>query len=463
MGRINTDLLRGVYSGTGSKPFRPELMLAVALVQILIGRTSPAQWFRDATSRDQCKLVGQGIAPSRSAWYDFRDRAAKFIGALHQHIINDATDTDLIDPVEVAVDGTFTAANASRHKIYNLKQINRRLNKLKRVIRSLDDPLQIAAAKPLQKVPKWIAPTTAGRGRQLESLRQAKRELLNKIDDNRKAHSRYRRDEAKMVVSPADPEAVIGRDKHDVVRPLYNIQYMTDCESGVILGFEVFRQNSDNTTLGPMIEHCQRIVGGRLQIVHADASYCSILDLMDCERLKIDLWAPVQDNTMQQRKLANGHTQIPSGEFNFDSSTGELQCPAGHAMKQVRNVHLPRACGRTVPELRFEQLEENCSACPLAVKCLGDNAKRRTISRQKDQHLLDAQREKMSGEAGRRSRIKRGSSVERSFGDRKLHRNQAHQNGRGIARVRTEVGLVAIAQNILTLYNREKRCKNTSP
>ncbi|XZE54186.1 transposase [Planctomycetaceae bacterium SH139] len=232
---------------------------------------------------------------------------------------------------------------------------------------------------------------------------------------------------------------------------------MTDCQSGVILSFEVFRQNSDNTTLGPMIEQCQRIIKGRLQTIHADASYCSILDLKDCERLGIDLWAPVQDNIMQQRKLANGHLQIPSGKFDFDSSTGELGCLGGHAMKLVRTVELPRACGRTVPELRFEQSEEHCAVCPLAAQCLGDRSKRRTVSRQKDQHLLDTQKEKMSSESGRRSRSKRGSSVERSFGDGKLHRNQANRHGRGLSRVRAEVVLLAIAQSTLTLHNREKR------
>jgi hypothetical protein len=211
-----------------------------------------------------------------------------------------------------------------------------------------------------------------------------------------------------------------------------------------------------------MIVKCQSIVRGRLQTIHADASYCSILDLKDCERLGIDLWAPVQDNLMQRRKLTNGQLQIPSGEFDFDSSTGELRCPAGHAMQLMRTVEIPRACGRTVPELRFEQSVEYCSVCPLAAQCLGDRSKRRTISRQKDQHILDAQKEKMSGEAGRRSRGKRGRSVERSFGDGKLHRNQSRQHGRGMSRVRSEVGLLVLAQNTLTLYNREKRSEKAS-
>lgn len=266
-----------------------------------------------------------------------------------------------------------------------------------------------------------------------------------------------------MVVSPADPEAVIGRDKHDVLRPLYNTQIMTDCDSGVILSFEVFRLNSDNGTLGPMIRQCRRIVGDRLRTLHADSGYCSILDLKDCESLGIDLWAPVQNNTMQQRKLASGQIQIPSGEFEFDVSTGELTCPGGHPMKLVRTVEVPRSCGRTVPELRFEQSVERCSMCPLASRCLGNRSTRRTVSRQQDQPLLDMQKIKMSGEEGRSSARKRGSSVERSFGDGKLHRNQSWQNGRGLARVRTEVGLLAIAQNTLLLSNREKRSKTVPP
>lgn len=463
LSRIDVEPLREVYRGTGSKPYPPELMLALVIVEILIGRTSPAHWAADASTRDQCKLVGQGITPSRTACYEFRNRASKIIDNVHEQITKDATDSGLIEPVEASVDGTFAAASASRHKIFNLKQINRRLSKLKRAIRLLDDPHRVAPAKPLGKIPKWIAKTATGRLRQLATYREAKQEILNKIHENRQAHSRYRRDESKIVLSPVDPEAVIGRDKFEVLRPLYNVQYVTDCQSGVVLSFEVFRQNNDNSTLGPMVERSQRIVGPQLKTIHADAGYCSILDIKDCARLGVDLRAPVQNNTMQQRKLANGQFQIPSGEFNFDSSTGALRCPNGHPMMLVRTVEVPRACGRMVPELRFEQLEEKCNVCPLAARCIGDKSKRRTVSRQKEQHLLDAQQNKMSGEEGRRSRGKRGGSVERSFGDRKRHRCTGHQSGRGLLRVRTEVGLVAIAQNILLLYNREKRRENVSP
>jgi len=122
---------------------------------------------------------------------------------------------------------------------------------------------------------------------------------------------------------------------------------MTDCGSEVIIAFGVWSQANDHGTLVPMIEKTQRATGGRLRTVHADSGYCSILDLQDCASLNIDLYAPVQDNTNQPgRKSGSGASQIPSREFKFDKSTRELTCPAGHAMKLVREVQVPRADGR---------------------------------------------------------------------------------------------------------------------
>lgn len=435
-------------------------MLGIALLEILRGDTSPARWHQDAGTRQQCRLLGQGITPSRTAWYDFRDRSGKFIEQVHHDMMAHAIDQELMDPKECALDGTFTSAAASRHKIYNLKQINRRLGKLKRVIRSLDQPSQVASAKQLAVIPRWIAPTLTGRAEQLDRFGKAKRRMLENIGENRKKHCRYRRDESRMVLSPADIDAVIGRDKHKVLRPLYNTQLMTDCCSDVIVAFGVWAQANDNGTLVPMIEKTQQAIGGRLRTVHADSGYCSILDLKDCQSLSIDLYAPVQDNTNQPgRKSGSGESQLPSRDFAFDESTREMTCPGGHAMKLVREVQVPRADGRRLGELRYEQSVKHCSGCPLASRCLGGKAKRRTVSRQSDQAILDRQKQKMESPAGKRSQRLRGQVIERRFGDGKKHRGQGTQNGRGLARVKAEVGLLVVAQNTLTLWHLGNRSK----
>ena len=112
---IDVESIRNVYRGTGSKPYPPERMLAIALYEILTGVSSPSDWHRDADTRDQCKLLGRGISPSKSVWYDFRDRCAKFIDSVHQSLVGKAIERKQIGPTECSLDGTFTAAAASRH------------------------------------------------------------------------------------------------------------------------------------------------------------------------------------------------------------------------------------------------------------------------------------------------------------------------------------------------------------
>ena len=446
--------LHDVYRGTGSAAYPPELMLAIALVEILNGQTSPARWFRDATTRDQCKFVGRGISPSRTAWYDFRDRAGKFIDSVHQQLVNHAIDQQLIAPKECAIDGTFSAAAASRHKIYNLKQINRRLNPLKRAIQMLDAPEQIAAQTPLSKIPRWIAPTPIGRNRQLTQFRLAKRRMLENIGENRLKYSRYRRDESRLTISPTDIDAVIGKDKSKVIRPLYNTQTMADCGSEMIVAFDVWAQANDTGTLIPMVKKTQQIVGGVLETVHADSSYCSILELKDCQSLGVELLAPVQDNTQEvNRKSISGQKQIASSEFVFQESSCRLTCPQGHDMKLLRTAQVPRADGRRLGQYLFEQSVEYCQRCPLASRCLSGKAKQRKVSRQVEQPLLDLQIKKMASERGKRSQRLRAQTIERRFADGKRHRGQGQQNGRGLLRVKAEVGLLVLAQNTLTLYN----------
>jgi hypothetical protein len=101
---------------------------------ILQGLRSPSKWATAVKNDDRCRFVGRGIEPSRTTLYDFRDRAAKFIESFHASMIQDAIENEIIDPTEGCLDGTFVAAVASRHKMYRLKQVPRRLAVIKRAI-----------------------------------------------------------------------------------------------------------------------------------------------------------------------------------------------------------------------------------------------------------------------------------------------------------------------------------------
>jgi transposase len=440
------------YRGTGSQAYGPQYLLAVVLFEILDNVSSPAKWYQHAATRDECRLLGRGVRPARSTWYEFRDRAGRFIENVHQQMMQRAIDGQFVEPEACCLDGTFTRAAASRHRLLTLKQVSKRIRTLKLAIQSLDDSNGNSHDRTF---PKWIASTSDGQQEQLQRYRNAKCRLLERVAENRRKPKKYQRDEDKFLISPTDIDAVIGRDKEKVCGPIYNTQYMVACGSDVIVGYGVFAQCHDTGTLVPMIQRTRHFVGGRLRVVHADSGYCSLLELRDCQTLDIDLFAPVQEVV---KKDAQGTPLYSGKDFTFLPEEDRCLCPAGHEMKKrARGVKKPRADGRCVFEVRYEQSPDLCGVCPLASRCLKPGSRRRTVNRLEGQELLDAQRAKMESDVGKRSQRLRAQTVERVFGEGKRHRNQNEQNGRGLPRVKAEVGLLVVAQNALRLYNLRKR------
>lgn len=459
--RIKLQPMFDAYQRGGKKAHRPDLMLAISLVEILDGRSSPAKWHKDATTRDQCKYVGLGIAPSRSSWYEFRDRCGKFIQDISNQIIIAAIDDEIVDPTVASLDGTFTRAAATRHRLFNHGQLQHRIERLHAAIEILDvESVPQLIAEALEKlrrnyeIPRWIGATATGRQRQLAQFIHAESTLAARIAANAKKPRRYQKDPAKMIISVWDVDAVVGRDKEKVLCPLYNTQFMVACGSDVILSYGVFAQCTDSGTLSPMIDRTQAVVGNRLQKVLADAGYCSLLEIKDCIERDIDLYAPVvgADGT-SSHKAADGKSLLSQKEFTFFPEKQHCQCPAGHKMPRRACSEKPRADGRTVIEIRYEQAAELCGVCPLASRCLKAGSTQRSVARLEGQELLDAQTAKMSSEQGKSHARLRGQTVERIFGDGKAHRNQNRQNGRGLPRVQAEVGLLVVAQNALRTYN----------
>jgi len=455
---IDLKPLHDAYRGTGSCPYPPELMLGIALLMILRGESSPSRWCKASKESDACKFLGQGITPSCSTWYNFRDRAATFIGQVHTQMIQRAKQIGSIDPTEGCLDGTMVAACASRHVILNVLQVSRRLNTIKRAIAAKDDAIQIASRAPLKHYPRWLGKTASGRRRQLLRYRSVKLRLLEEIRANRERPKSLQRDESRIALSPADGDAVIGKDKQRVTRALYNVQYMCDRHSDVILSYDLFRKKNDTGTLLPMIQTTRKILGDCFVAVHADKGYCSILELEDAQRCGVELFAPVPNKTCSnQTSTPSGLPQLSPQDFKWCAAETKLTCPAGHEMKLVGRSKDPRADNRYVQELRFEQSISNCSGCPLADRCLSKTSQRRTVRRLENQELLTQQAAKMNTPVGAESSLLRKIRVERRFADSKAHRGGTAFHGRNITRVTAEIGMTVVAQNSLTLRNLEKR------
>jgi len=428
-------------------------MLKMVLYQYLKKRTSPAQWSEEAKLNEAMRWLGRGYQPARRTWYDFRDRVGDVIERLHEQLINRAIDEDLLDPGVGVQDGTFFAACASRHRMINQETLHKRREILAGVINGSpsDD----------QEIPKWVPPTVSGRLELAERIEAAAEILTARIEQNAGKRSDKRKDPAKIVVSLSDPEAPLGRDKFKVYRPLYTVQYMIEPTSNLIISYCCEAAANDAGTLAPMIDKTQRIVSGKLRCVMADAAYCSILDLQDCQDRNIELLAPVQSNSMTESKKKNRvDRQIDRDEFAWDKNERSYHCPAGHRLEHKGREQKQRHGGRSIIEHCYRCSPSHCQGCELAVRCVSNPSRGRTIKRLEGQELLDAQREKMNEESTKVRYQLRGQTVERGFADAKGNRRFERYHGRGLRRARAETGLLVLAQNLLILDRLEREDLN---
>ena len=242
-----------VYSGRGTAAHPPDLLLKLAIYEHCRGQTKPIQWHRDLKSDIKVQWLTFGMKVTRKALYRFRDRVGSLLEDWHKQVLELAVAEELVDGHQASIDGTTVAANASRRKLANMQQIEKRLEQLENAMlsspetTSLDTPGQ-DSADPSQD-PGWMAKTDTGKLGQHARYLKAKERLTELHAENKKRRSDKRKPEEKIVVSLTDPESVFGRDKEKVYRPLYNVQTVSDLATDFVLAYEVFAQHSDSGTL----------------------------------------------------------------------------------------------------------------------------------------------------------------------------------------------------------------------
>jgi len=447
---IDLTPLEESYRGVGSDPHRPDLMLKLALYHTLEGCLSPATWAKNVPESIPLQWLGRGILPSRTAMYNFRDRLGGVIQDIHALMIRQAMDEGLIEPNEGVQDGTTIRACATRHRTVNRKVLVRRQEELQVAI-AQDGADQVTEGSPAT-TPQWMAKNPRSRQQQARRYARAREILEQRLVENARRPKDKRLDENKVTISISDPEAPLGRDKEKVFCPLYTPQVLVEPVSRIPLAFEVFAQATDAGTLAPMLDLVAKVIGRMLKAVITDAGYASLLDLQECAKRGVELFAPVQENDFTAKKRARQAVEYIGREmFVWLPERQTYACPQGHLLDYRGKETKRRRGDQTVIEYRFQCSAEHCRTCPLRARCVRDPNRGRIVKRLEGQEMLDEHRAKMKTDDGEAHRKLRGQIIERHFGDAKEHRHLRRLHGRGLNRARAEIGLVVVAQTALAI------------
>jgi hypothetical protein len=179
--RLSLAELVASFKGKGSAAHRPDLMLKAVLFFLHYRRLhSPAAWFLECFDSRVAAWLLRGLRPCRARWYAFRQRCSALIDALNRQLLRLAMAEDLLD-VDVAIfDGTFLAANSSRHVLLNHDNLRRRIEQLQLAMAADQDATKAAkpqgqgdAGSPPAQAPAGATGLAAGPGPLEPTLRVA--------------------------------------------------------------------------------------------------------------------------------------------------------------------------------------------------------------------------------------------------------------------------------------------------
>jgi len=473
--RLDLGPLRASYSGRGSQAHPPEHLLAFVLYLLFRGVLAPAAWSVAAHEDQPCRWLLRGLTPSRSSLYEFRDRLGPFLDDWHAQVLRWAQQAGVTAAQQGSLDGSFVPTRASRYRLLGGDALARRLSVLRQA-RAWDnagppppdpDPawqeqwqaelttlwlwlltIELAWGTYRTPWPRWLARSRRGRRQQQERYQAALQRLQQQQAGHAARQGRVakakRRPAERLKVSVTDADAVLGRDKLGVYRPLLNLQLVRATDAPLTLAWEVVARHNDRGQLKPMVQRSERLVGHRPEQLLADGIYATLSDLHWCEEQGVEVLAPA--GPAEGTATAGG--RLPKSAFVWDAQGQTYTCPEGQRL-QLRQRTTERREGISLAVRVYRADGRHCLACPRQKECTSSPQRGRVVKRYEGEETQERLRQRMDQEEKQQQYRKRSQSVELGFADLKTHRGLDTFRSWGLPRARIQAGLVLLACNLM--------------
>ena len=219
---------------------------------------------------------------------------------------------------EVAVDGSFFKANASKDGIYTEEKLKKQLEHLDKKINDYQQALAEQDA----------ADDKAGQGSLIEdeNLPQ-KLELLRKKQEEKKALQEQLKNSEEKQIGTVDKDARLLSKRGQTVAG-YNAQIVVDDKHKLIVAQEVTQDGNDCHQLTPILVRAQEILQSDKLTGLGDAGYYDGNQLKNCEDLGITVYValPNKANAVATQGL------FTRDQFAYDVQQDGYVCPQGHRL-----------------------------------------------------------------------------------------------------------------------------------
>lgn len=419
---------RAVANDTGRPPYDPGDLLRLYLYGYLHRVRSSRRLEAECARNVEVMWLVRQVRPDHKTIADFRRDHPAPLRAVTAQFRLLCQQLDLFGRELVALDGTKLAAVNGRERNFSADKLKERLA---RATAQVDDYLKQLDADDATDTP------AAGAALTKEAL-QAKIAALKERQAFHAALLAELARSGEKQISLTDPDARRATTRQGTVVG-FNCQAAVDGKHKLIAAEDVVRDVTDINQLGPMAAQAKANLGVETFDVVADTGYCDGAEVKRCVAQQITPYVPKADTSANTAKGLYGKSA-----FRYDPKKDVYVCPAGQALAFKRQgVEL----GRTI---RYYSNRAACAACHVKARCT-ENKEGRRITREADEHLMEAMAARLAAEPEKYQRRK--ELVEHPFGTLKRGWGFSYFLVKGLEKVRAEWSLMTLAYNIRRVLN----------
>jgi transposase len=415
---------------TGRPPYDPAALLKLYLYgylhRVRSSRSLEAECHRNV---ELIWLLGK-LAPDFKTIADFRKDNLQPLKAVARQFTLLCRKLELFGGELLAIDGSKFAAVNARDQNFNAGKLQdliaRADARLAEYLQQLDtadtaEPGQAALTKN----------ALAAKIAVLQERQDWHKELLAQLDAEQKQ------------ISVTDPDARKLPTAHGTVVG-YNAQLAVDAKHKLIAAADVTNEVSDTQQLANIALAAKANLALQQAEVVADAGYYSAAEVSRCVEQNVTPYIPKADTSANTALGLYGKSQ-----FKYDAINDVYVCPAGSPLTyRFATYELGR-------ELKYYRAS-GCQQCALKNRCTRNKANR-TITREENEHLMEAMAARMRAQPGKFKLRK--TLAEHPFGTIKRWFGYTHFLLKGLTKVQCEWDLTTLAYNlkrVLNLVNFEK-------
>lgn len=465
---IDLSSLEATYKGGGTSSYHPKVLLKILIYAYLRNLYSSRKIEQALSENIHFMWLSGCVTPDHNTINNFRSGRlkGKFKFIFNQVVIL-LSEQGYLSIKDIYVDGTKIEANANKYTFVWAKSIKTNRTKISKQLKELWAYVETVYAQEEQLPntpdfqaidPDKVSDTIDAINEALEDKPTCKKvkQKLNYAKKNwPSAIKRYNDQEAILgnrgSYSKTDPDATFMRMKDDhmmngQLKAAYNIQGSSN--SQFIVNYTIEQKTTDTTTLTDHLNEHKDSFGHAPDTVTADAGYGSEENYQNLEDDNTEAFVKYNYFHKEQKEFKSGKTKKPFtvDKLYYDQQTDTYYCPMGQAMPCIGSYERKTANGFTQRIHRYQAI--NCNGCPLRASCYKAK-ENRVVERNHNLIRLKKQaKEKLLSEDGIAHRKQRCWDIEAIFGNIKQNMNFKRFMLRGIDKIETEFGLIAMAHNL---------------